>query len=118
MCQILEVKGRKLKRAVTGYKILAEGRLSETSPIDRPRLVGYRTYGKRLEYPDGATVVSPSGPGIMVFTKHPKGRFTSWTHIKVRIPKGALVRKAQLYEGGDKVLCAERVIVIGEIPHG
>lgn len=105
MCDI--TKDSKVYIARRNFRIFKKVSLnnkSAVSPGNRDKLEGWKSYGTTLTYTKGKTVKSPSGPGIMGFTKP---NYSERTILLVK--KGTKYRKG--YHQGEPMIAAESVLV-------
>lgn len=107
MCQISN-KTKKLRAAMTVYKFAPDGDRSQYATGLRSFINGYRGRGKRLTYPKGERVESPSGPGIMAYVVKP--RCFVRDYIEMKIPRGAMVRFGKDVE---RKMVAASVVIVG-----
>jgi hypothetical protein len=101
MCTALTEEAFVTKRAITMYKPVAvdpsprpfqpSRYVSEYQPHQRKVVGRYKTRGQRLVYTVGATVVSPSGPGIMGFANWQEAVTRTVHVLTLRIPAGTRV---------------------------
>lgn len=109
MCQINDPKVYVAKEDFRIYKSVFRfggQRFSSITPYARTVIWRFNSsQGVSLRYTKGATVRSPSGPGIMGFTwRCYKGM------IILNVPKGTRYRIGEHY--GHKIICADKVEVI------